>query len=504
MSLLRDPLPPVHPAPDPRYPGELTAQALKALFEGCGDLIFREIRPAGRKDLAVSVFGLDGMVSGDHVSQNMIRPLLTDPTIPSTATQGELFEKLSTGGVYSFEMSVRDALSDAAMDLTAGNCLIVFDALRKALSFDAKGFDFRGVGEPQGENVLKGSKEGFIENIRMNTALVRRRIHSPDLLITESSVGRQTGTVVALFSIRGLTNPALVEQVEAQIRGMDVDGVLTAAALEEGLTQKPRPLFPTLLVTERASHFCAGLLAGRVGVIADGLPLGYLAPATLVQHLRSAEEYTVSPLLSSFLILLRFLCLGLSLLLPGVFLALTLFHPELLPPELAASLEAAREEIPFSLTGELLLMLLAFEILLEAGVQMPQEIGQAVSIVGGLILGSAAVEAKIVSPLVVILVALAGVCGFVCPSRDLAGAVRLWRLALTLLAGSGGLFLLCLGGLALVTGLCAMDSLGVAYLSPFVDGGSLRRMAESVVRPPLEAIKLRDPALRPQNRRKRR
>ncbi len=503
MSFLRDPVPPPRPEPSPRYPGPLTADRLAALFGGSSDLVRRPVRVAGRKDLTLTLLGLDGMVSGDHISENIIRPLLTDPSLHGAASEQELMDRILAGGVYSFEVGVQETLDGAALALTSGNCVLVFNALGKAVSFDAKGFDFRGISEPGGENILKGSKEGFIENIRMNTALVRRRIHTPDLRIQEQPVGRQTKTVIAVFSVEGLTDPKLTEQVLRRIRAMDVDGVLTAATLEEALTERPRPLFPTLLSTERSNQFCAGLLAGRVGIMADGLPLGYLAPAGFVQHMRSMEEYTVGTLLASFLTLLRYLCLGLSLLLPALFLSVVLFHREMLPPELTLSLQNARAEVPLPLFGELLLMLLAFEVLLEAGVQMPQEIGQAVSIVGGLILGSAAVEAKVVSPIVVIVVALTGVCGFVMPSQDLSGAIRLWRMGLTVLGGLGGLFLVSLGVTGLLCRLCAMESCGVPYLAPFTGGGSLWRMAESVTRPPLSTMKRRDPALHPLNRRKR-
>lgn len=504
MSFFRDPVPPPTPEPSPRYPGPLTADRLAALFGGSGDLIRRSVQVAGRPDLTLTVLGIDGLVSGDFISENILRPLSVDPTLRAVATQQELLDRIYQGGVYGFEASLRDGLDDAAMDLTSGSCVLVFDGLCKALSFEAKGFDFRGISEPGGENILKGSKEGFIENLRMNTALVRRRIHTPDLRIQELKVGRQTGTTVAVYSLEGLTAPALTEEILRRIRAMDTDGLLTAAALEEALSDRPRPLFPTLLSTERSNQFCAGLLAGRVGVMVDGLPLGYLTPSSFSQHLRSMEEYTVGTLLASFLTLLRYVCLGMSLLLPALFLSVVLFHRELLPPALTLSLQNARAEVPLPLFGELMLMLLAFEVLLEAGVQMPQEIGQTVSIVGGLILGSAAVDAKVVSPIVVIVVALTGICGFVLPSQDLSGAIRLWRMGLTVLGGLGGLFLVSLGVTALLCRLCSMEVCGVAYLSPFVGGSSLWRMVESVIRPPLRAMKLRDPALHPENRRKRR
>lgn len=494
---------PPHPPSKPEIPLPLTSDSLREVFAGSGDFLQHTVYVMGREDLKLHLFALDGMVNTANLIQGIMRPLTSNPVLKDTRDFQDLLSRVLHGGVYSFEVKLREKADDAALDLISGSCVLVFDELQRAVTFETKGFDFRGVSEPGGENVLKGSREGFIENIRMNTALLRRRIKSPNLVLEQFVVGRETKTTVAVAYLREFTNADLVQVVRDRVQSMDVDGVLSATVLEEALIEKPRPLFPTLLNTERVNKFCSGLLAGRVGLLVDGLPLGYLLPVGLSQHLKSEEDYGFHPVLGSFLTLMRYACFLISILLPGFFVAVVNFHPEMIPVELTLSLISSRAEVPFPMFLELLTMLLAFEVLLEAGVQLPREIGQAVSIVGGLILGSAAVEARIVSPIVVIVVAMTGVAGFVLPSQDLAGALRIWRLALTILGGVGGLFGLSIGGIALIFKLCGTESYGVPYLYPFVVSGSPKRILESVARLPTQDVKFRDPQLHPQNKRRR-
>jgi hypothetical protein len=308
-------------------------------------------------------------------------------------------------------------------------------------------------------------------------------------------------TPVDVLYLDGLTNPDTVRQVEERIAAVDIDALLATGNLEEYITDRVDTAFPLAAYTERPDRFCAGLVEGRVGVLMDGIPLGYLLPGTIHQFFKTGEDKSSNWMLSTVLTVLRYVCMLMTLFLPAVYIAAVTFHPEIIPIRLALSMIAAKAEIPFSTMFEVLIMLAAFEILQEAGLRLPSSIGQTVSIIGGLVVGSAAVEAKIVSPAVLIVVAIAGICGYTMPSQDFAGALRIWRFLLAAAASIGGLLGVVLGGAVLICRLAGLESFGVAYLTPFAanDGEKMERHA--VIRQPISRVKLREKALKTLNRR---
>ena len=253
--------------------------------------------------------------------------------------------------------------------------------------------------------------------------------------------------------------------------------------------------------TQRPDRFCQGLLEGRVGLIADGIPLGWLVPGTLDQFFKTGQDRAYHWLVASALRLVRYFCALVTLLLPGLYIAVVTFHPEAIPVKLALSIAAAKQEVPFSTIFEVLIMLLAFEVIQEAGLRLPGPIGATVSILGGLVVGSAAVEARIVSPAVLIAVAIAGVAGYPMPSQDLGNALRLGRFLLAILASVGGLFGLGAGGAALIYHLAGLETFGVPYLAPFTTGTEVRRGHPTLFRLPLPKMKWRDGAVNTRNRR---
>ena len=239
-----------------------------------------------------------------------------------------------------------------------------------------------------------------------------------------------------------------------------------------------------------------------MAILIDGLPLGYLAPGTIDSFLRAGQDKSNSWLLASVLTLLRYCCMLITLFLPAFYIAVVTFHQEMIPTQLALSIIAAKRDVPFVTVFEVLIMLLAFEILQEAGLRLPQSIGQTVSIIGGLVVGQAAVEAKIVSPAVLIAVAIAGIAGYTMPSQELAGALRIWRFVLAVLASIAGVFGMVVGGAALVYHLSEIESFGVPYLTPFAGGAGARAAGHAILREPLPRTKLRPAVLRGSNRRK--
>ncbi len=486
---------PPHPRQEPRLPGPLTEEALTGVFAQCVDYNCRAVAVAGSEQTLGLVY-LAGMVRMERVSDYVLRPLAQDGALAGLPLD-TLWEKMAAGALYSLGVEERRDLDTAVADLIDGNCLLLYPGGGRALSFNVGTEEKRGISEPEEEVSLKGPKDAFVENLRTNTSLVRRHLKAPELRITEQVVGRQSLTPVDVVWLEGIAHPDTVERVSKELEAIDIDALLSTGNLTEYLPGALDTPFPLVQSTQRPDRFCYGLAQGRVGILAEGLPLGVLAPAVLGDFLRSPEDRSENWMVATALSLLRWLCLLATLLLPGAYVALVSFHPELIPTRLALSIMAARLAVPFSALFETLLLLVAFEVLQEAGLRLPSSIGQTVSILGGLVVGSAAVEAKLISPAVLVVVAVAGVAGYTVPDQDLAGALRLWRLALAVLGGLCGLFGLAAGAVLLIGHLAGLDSFGSPYLIPFAAGDG-----EQIFRQPLPHDKFRPVHLKGRNRRK--
>jgi len=489
---------PRHPRKEPRAPGPATGSALAGWFSDCADFDRRPVLIGGDPDKPATAYFLQGQVRTERMNDYILRPLAQSPVLARSDPSAAL-DRMLRGAVYSQTVTPCLTLDQAVSALIAGAVVLDFPAAGAMVAWAAPTEEKRSVSSPEDEPSLLGAKDAFVESLRTNTSLVRRRLRAPELSIAEVVVGRQTLTPVDILSLRGLTDPALTEQVRTRLEGMDTDGLLEPAGLEEALAGRTDTAFPLLSFTQRPDRFCAGLLEGRVGVLADGIPQGYLLPGTVDQFLRAGQDRAQNWIAASFLSVLRYTCMLLSLFLPAVYVAAVNFHPEMLPARLAWSISEAKTDVPFSSVFEVLILLLAFEVLQEAGLRLPGPIGQTVSILGGLVVGSAAVEARIVSPVVLIVVALAGIAGYTTPSQPFAAALRLWRLVLAVAGSLGGLFAVTGAAAVLVCRLARLESLGVPYLAPFAGAPADRRRGYGVLRWPLAWVKLRPASLRPRN-----
>lgn len=472
-----------HPRPEPKYPVPVTRENILRIFGENGDFNQRKLLVGAEKQ-EVWVFSIDGLVSGGDISDFVVKPLL------------QCHEKVHIGmtmeTICNAEGETVTTMDQVCGKLVNGFCIVLFGD-DSAAAFEVKTGEKRSISGPEVENTIKGPKDAFTETVRTNTSLLRRHLRSPELRLQEQVVGRRSLTNVTLCSIAGITNPDYVAAVSQRLASIDIDGFLTPAAVEEYLTGGRKTAFPLLLYTERPDRFAWGLTAGRVGVLVDGLPLGYLLPCDMRDLLESPEDRSGNYIVASCIKFLRYMSFLTALLLPGLFCGVSLYHQEMIPTSWLKAIAESRQAVPFSAGTEVLILLIAFELLQEAGLHLPQNLGQAVSIIGGLVVGSAAVEAGLISPAALIIVSAAGICGYTQPQRDLADAVRVWRFVIAiggLLAGLAGVTMV---GIFLLIHLAELESLGEPYLMPLC-AGKLPQL-----RKPLCQEKFRPEKLHPRN-----
>lgn len=463
----------------------LTDENIRKLFAGANDFIARELS-CGPWNL--QFYAIDGLVAGGDASDFVIKPISEQL---SADTMEQLYHRALHGAVYNAVAEACPNPDSVAMKLVNGFCVVLFPGVG-AVAYEVKTPVNRGPSAPEVENTVKGPKDAFVENVRINTGLIRRHLRSPDLRLYETQVGRRSLTNVSLVWLEGITNPALVERMKERLAQIDVDGLICPAAVEEYVTGSRSTAFPLLQYTERTDRFCQGILDGRVGLLVDGLPLGYLAPVDVGSLMDSPEDRGVDYISASYIRVLRYAALLLSLLLPGFFIALATFHHEMIPLPLLRAIIESKQSVPFSTAVEVLGLLIAFELLRESGIHLPQAIGQSVSIIGGIVVGTAAVEAKLISPVALIVVSVAGVCGFVQPNRSFAEAVRVWRFGIAAAGAVAGLLGVTAGGILLLIHLSGLKSMGVAYLAPFSEGEDV-----NILRKPLKMQKHRPKYLNP-------
>lgn len=443
-------------------------------------------------NILLTVCWLDGLVSGTGVSESVIRPL-TD-SLRSLNAPGEEAARdiILGGGVYSYAVSERDKSDDVVGDLTHGCCVLIFDTLQCALSFEVRSDKTRAVSEPTLEKSLKGGKDSFTETLRTNTALVRRRLCTPSLKTVESTVGRRSDTKVAVLYLDGVAPAERVEELARRLDGLDIDALLSLGILEEAVCDCPRSPFPQLIHTERPDRFAMYLAEGRMGLLVDGIPVGLITPVSFAEFMRVIGDHNTHYIISAGLNALRYLALLIALLLPAFYVAVAMYHQEMIPTQLLYSIIEAKQGVPFSTALEVIGMLMALSFLQEAGLRLPNPIGDTVSIIGALIVGQAAVDASLVSPIAIIVVAMSGIACYTLPSQDLAGAVRLCRLLLLLGAVFAGLFGMAAVSCLILLHVAGIDSFDVSY----TDGQG------SVIPKPMLSRKYRPAELKTTDRRR--
>lgn len=480
---------------------ELTSTNVANVLNVNSDVIFRDIVIRNNPHLKVTLVYVDGLINQDSVSDYVLKPLMQQVEFDNCHTQQEAVNLIINGNVYFTTAKKRDNITKVLDDILTGSAALIFDSIKMAATFEAKGFQTRSITEPTGENVIKGAKDSFVETIRINTASCRRKIKSPNLVIEETIVGKQSKTSVAIVYMKNIADKELVQEVKKRLESIEIDRALTSGYIESFIVDNKNSVFPQVLFTERPDKFGTCIADGRVGIIIDGLPVTFIIPATLVMFLQAPEDYAQQYIISSIIRYIRFTAMFVTLLLPGFYVSITTFHLEMIPTELAISIAASREGVPFPMAIEVFIMLAAFELLIEAGLRLPKPIGQTISIVGAIVVGQSAVQAKLLSPATVVIIALTAIASFTMPNQDFSNAVRLWRFILFIFGSLIGMFGLTTGLIFLIFHWSQMETFGVPYLTPFVTQEN-KQLQDTLFRLPLSSMKYRPKELKTINKRR--
>ena len=372
---------------------------------------------------------------------------------------------------------------DAISSINMGNSLLIVDTIDVAFDIDAKGFKQRSISSPQNEIVVRGSQEAFVENIRTNTSMLRRLVNNENLIIENCTVGKISKTKIAVCYLKDIANNDLVAEVKYRVNNLDIDYLTSSGQLEQLIQDNGSSLYPQLIATERPDKVTIHLLEGRVAIIVNDTPYVLVAPGVLSDFMSSPEDANYKFQFSNMLKLIRLIAIFFALFLPGIYVAVTSYHHELLPTELLFTIEAARETVPFPVIFEILLMEISFELIREAGVRVPSPIGPTIGIVGGLILGEAAVSANLVSPILIIIVAITAICSFSIPDFSLNFTIRISRFIYILLGYMAGFLGIAVGMFIQLVLLCSLTSFGCPYITPFIVTSNKRSLTSYFLQP---------------------
>jgi len=462
---------------------------IKGIFQNCGDIVYRQFLFAQREDIRLVLIYTDGLADKLQVSEQIMRALSLE--VPMAApdadiTKASAYHLIKERGLCVHQVKETDRLEDVIEAVLSGDTVLLVEGHPFAIINGARGWESRQVSESENEMVVRGPRESFVETLRTNTALLRRKIKNSNLKLEMMQLGRVTKTDVAVVYVKGIANDKLVEEVKSRLQGIDLDSVLESGYIEELIQDNTWSPFPQINHTEKPDRLAARLMEGRVGIMVDGTPIVLSVPTVFVEFMHSAEDYYERFQIGTVVRIIRFLSMFLSLVMPSFYIAIITYHQEMLPTALLLSLAAQREAVPFPAFVETLLMELTFEILREAGIRLPRQVGQAVSIVGALIVGEAAVRAGLVAPATVIVVAFTGISSFVY-FYSASFAIRLLRFPMIVLSATLGLYGLISILIIIVVHLCALRSFGTPYLSPIAPV-SLGDMKDLIVRAPWWAM----------------
>lgn len=441
------------------------------------DIITREFTlNTGSKQYKAFILYIDGMVDSQILNDFVLKPLMLKNKFCNNETSKIIVQKGKKSNIANFiqdclipqnNIKQQSSFKDIFSGVNSGNCALFVDTLSVGFDIDVKGFKQRSISKPENEIVIKGPHEAFVENIRTNTTLLRRFTNNENLIIENTKVGKITQTNCAICYIKDIANDALVAETKYRLNNLEIDSLLSAGELEQLLTDTNSLGVPKILVSERPDYAVKSLLQGRVIILINGSPYALILPAILIDFLTSPEDTNLKPQFANFLKVVRIISSFFALLLPGLYIAITNFHREIIPTELLFSILSSRQSVPFPIIVEILIMEISFEIIREAGLRVPSPIGPTLGIVGALVLGQAAVSAAIVSPILIIIVAITGMSSFAIPDFTFSFHLRFFRFVFILLGFLAGFLGIGMGLFIYISSLCDLETFGVSYTIPY-------------------------------------
>ena len=442
---------------------------LKEIFKDTDDIIYRHLELGINQKIKMAVIYVDGMTNKEAVSKYAVDNLMRNMDLEELDKnpEKELQGAIAKTSISILEVKPVLTLEDAVDKILSGETILLIDTCSKAVMLSSRGWPMRGVSEPSTETVLRGARDGFNETMKVNLTLIRRRIRDPRLKIKYMQVGDRSKTDVAVIYMEDIVNQEVLEAVKKRLSNIKIDAILESSYIEELIEDDNYSPFPQVENTERPDAAASALLEGRVVIAVDNTPTVLMAPAIFTSFMQSSEDYYERWLSACMIRLLRYIALPITMLLPAMYVAITSFHPNMLPTRLALYVAASRANVPFPAYIEAFLMELVIELIREAALRITGPVGSTIGLVGGLVIGQSSVTAGLITPLAVIVVAMTSIASFTIPSYNFSTSLRMIRFAFIFLAAAMGLFGISIGLCILIVHLCTLKSFGMPYLSPF-------------------------------------
>lgn len=442
---------------------------IKDTFKDSNDVVFREFNIGGPDGKKMFLCYIDGMADRLLLDDFVLMPLMlisreVKPDIEDI--RDRLVDSAKNSAMAVTDFKEVEKIEDAFTAILSGETALFIDGYNRAIIIATRAWPARLPTEPTAETVIRGPRDGLVETIRFNTALVRRRIRDTKLKVKQIQVGRRSKTDIALMYIDDITDKRVLQEVEKKIRNIDIDAIIDSGYIQQFIEDRQFSPFPQVQTTERPDVVAGAIYEGRIGILVDNSPFALIVPVTLNAFLQSSEDYYSRSSITTFVRYLRLLSGLLSIIAPGLYIGFISFNPGIIPAKLLLSIAATREGVPFPAFIEAFVMELTIEFLREAGVRLPRPIGSTIGIVGGLVIGQAAVQAGIVSPIMVIIVAVTAISSFAIPNYEVAAGFRLIRFVLMILAAIYGLYGFMLGFIGTLVHLVNLKSFGTPFMTP--------------------------------------
>ena len=451
------------------------------------DIVIRKFTLNGKgKQYNAALVYIDGMVNSDIVNHYVLNPLMhknqtntektsetliinknTDLNFHTTQTP-ELQNIIYNSLISQNSIKTESQFSNIIPEINAGFTCLLVDTLDQAFCVEAKGYKTRSITKPENEVVVRGSQEAFVENIRTNTSMIRRIINNENLVIEQLSLGKVTKTTVSFCYMKNIANEDLVNEVRFRLSNIDIDSIINSGTIEQLIQDSSSILFPQTFATERCDRACNNILEGRIVILVNGNPYALIVPAILIDFITSPEDTNLKHQYGNLIRVIRSIAFFVAMFMPALYVAVTNFHQELLPTDLVFAISAMRRSIPFPVIVELLIMEISFELIREASLRVPAPIGSTIGIIGGLILGEAAVSANLVTPLLIIIVAVTGICSYAIPDFSLNFTIRTFRFMYIILGYIAGFLGISFGIFIQLILLSNLQSFGASYFSPYL------------------------------------